>query len=263
MRVLQIPVLRDSDLAEVSFRFYEELNDFLAPECRRQDFSVPFRAQNSVKDMIESLGVPHTEVDLILVNGESVDFSYIVREGDRISVYPMFESLDISDVTRVGPKPLRNPRFVLDTHLGKLARYLRLLGFDTLYSNSYDDDELAAISAAGDKRILLTRDQGVLKRRQVTHGYYVRDTRPEEQVVEILNRFDLYGLAAPFSRCLDCNTILRRVSKEKIADRVPAGVARDFDTFSVCLACDRVYWPGSHYERLRRLVDEFLMGKKK
>lgn len=253
-------LMQDCDLPEVYFRFYEQLNDFLAPGCRRQEFSVPFRSRNSVKDMIESLGVPHTEVDLILVNGESVDFSYMVREGDRISVYPMFEALDISGVTRLGPAPLRDPRFVLDTHLGKLARYLRLLGFDTLYSNVYEDDELAAISASGNKRILLTRDQGLLKRKQVTHGCYVRATNPEEQVIEVLKRFDLYGLAAPFSRCLDCNTALRRVSKEDVADRVPAGVTRDFDTFSICSACDRIYWPGSHYDRLRALVDGFLTG---
>jgi len=124
-------------VSQCSIRFYEELNDFLPLERRKVDFSHEFQRRASIKDLIEALGVPHTEVDLILVNGASVDFSYIVRDGDRISVYPMFEAFDIQTVSRVRPQPLRVIRFVLDVHLGKLARYLRLLGFDTLYRNDY------------------------------------------------------------------------------------------------------------------------------
>ncbi len=246
-------------MTDVHFRFYEELNDFLPPERRKQDFSVTFRPRNSVKDMIESIGVPHTEIDLILVNGEAVDFTYIVRPGDRISVYPEFESLDIQPASRLRPEPLRRPRFVLDTHLGKLARYLRLLGFDCLYSNDCDDEELARISAAGNKRILLTRDQGLLKRRRVTHGYFVRATVPEYQAGEVLRRFDLRRLATPFSRCIRCNGMLRKADVEEIRDRVPAGVPRDFDVFSVCIECGKVYWPGSHYDRLQRIVNDLLL----
>src|SRR5262249_31383318 len=151
------------------FRFYAELNDFLPPGRRGVTFTYSFEGSPSIKDLIEALGVPHTEVDLILVNGESVDFAYRVREGDRISVYPVFESLDITPLLRVRPRPLRETRFVLDTHLGRLAAYLRLLGFDTLYRNDAGDDELARISS-GEGRILLTRDRGLLKRSQVTHG---------------------------------------------------------------------------------------------
>lgn len=243
--------------AEVRFRFYEELNDFLPPLRRKQEFSVPFY-RASVKDMIESLGVPHTEIDLILVNGESVDFSRLVQPGDRISVYPEFEAFDLAGLTHLRPEPLRRTRFVLDTHLGKLARYLRLLGFDTLYSNTCSDARLAELSAGGVRRILLTRDQGLLKRSRVTHGYYVRETAPEAQVREILRRFDLYRRARPFTRCLQCNGRLRAAAIEEIRARVPRGVLRDFDTFSVCGQCGRAYWPGSHYDRLRRLVDQFV-----
>ena len=242
---------------QVHFRFYEELNDFLPPARRKQDFAIPYN-RASVKDMIESLGVPHTEVDLILANGVSVDFSYLVQPGDRISVYPEFESFDIAGLTRLRPEPLRQPRFVLDTHLGKLARYLRLLGFDTLYSNSCNDAELAQISAGGDKRILLTRDHGLLKRAQVTHGYFVREIVPELQAREVLRRFDLKRAARPFTRCLQCNGQLRNAPVEEIADRVPPGVVRDFDTFSICPDCGRVYWAGSHYDRLRGIVDHLL-----
>ena len=182
---------------QVHFRFYEELNDFLPPARRKRDFAIPYN-RASVKDMIESLGVPHTEVDLILANGISVDFSYLVRPGDRISVYPEFESFDIAGLTRLRPEPLRQPRFVLDTHLGKLARYLRLLGFDTLYSNSYSDAELARISAGGDKRILLTRDHGLLKRAQVTHGYFVREIVPELQAREAIRAASIWRLVIHF-----------------------------------------------------------------
>lgn len=241
----------------VYFRFYEELNDFLAPDRRKRDFSIPYN-RASIKDMIESLGVPHTEIDLILVNGESVDFSCLVRPGDRVSVYPEFEAFNIAGLTRLRPEPLRRPRFVLDTHLGKLAHYLRLLGFDTLYNNTCGDAELAEISAGGDKRILLTRDHGLLKRSRVTHGYFVRAIVPEAQVREVLRRFDLYRHAGPFSRCMECNGRLCRATAGEIRGRVPHGVVRDFDTFSVCADCARVYWPGSHYERLRRLVDQLL-----
>lgn len=240
----------------VHFRFYEELNDFLPAERRKLEFSVPYY-RASVKDMIESLGVPHTEVDLILVNGESVDFTCLVHAGDRVSVYPEFESFDISGLARLRPDPLRQPRFVLDAHLGKLARSLRLLGFDTLYSNVYTDAELEEISAAG-KRTLLTRDRGLLKRSRVSRGYFVRATAPQAQVREVLRRFDLYRSGAPFSRCLRCNGALQPAEREEVRHRVPSGVVEAFDTFSVCPDCGRVYWPGSHYERLRRLADQLL-----
>ncbi len=242
----------------VHFRFYEELNDFLPPKRRKRDFSIDWHAQNSVKDMIESVGVPHTEIDLILVNGESVDFDYIVAPDDRISVYPVFEAFDISPVTHLRPKPLRQTRFILDTHLGKLARYLRLLGFDTLYKNHCDDAELAEISATGDKRILLTRDHGLLKRKQVTHGYFVRNDQPEAQVREVMKRFDLYGSAEPFKRCTQCNGLVRVTNKEEVLERLPRGVAERFDEYWFCDQCQRVYWQGSHYDRMQQMIKTLL-----
>ena len=245
-------------MSKVHFRFYEELNDFLPPDRKKRDFTIPFRPQNSIKDMIESVGVPHTEVDLILVDGKSVDFSYIVQPGDRISVYPVFESFDISNVTRLRPDPLRRTRFVLDTHLGKLARYLRLLGFDTLYNNSWDDAELADIAASGEKRILLTRDYGLLKRKQVTHGYFVRNDNPELQVREVLSRFHLNQSVQPFSRCTQCNELIQPVSRDQVLERLPRRVAETFDRFSACTGCGRVYWQGSHYDHMQRIVDDLI-----
>lgn len=242
-------------MATATFRFYEELNDFLPPPRRKRDIVVEFERRNSIKDMIESLGVPHTEIDLILVNQEPVDFSYIVADQDRISVYPMFESLDISPLVRLRPVPLRRVCFVLDTHLGKLAKYLRMLGFDSLYNNSYDDEILADISCQGEGRILLTRDIGLLKRKIISHGYYVRETKPRLQTREILNRFDLQRQIKPFRRCVHCNSEIVMVEKNDIAGKVPAGVLRDFDEFVMCSECRRIYWKGSHFDRMVAFID--------
>ncbi|MGH9198492.1 MAG: Mut7-C RNAse domain-containing protein, partial [Acidimicrobiia bacterium] len=191
-------------MKHVTFRFYAELNDFLPVERRHREFVCPFQGRVSVKDLIESLGIPHPEVDLILANGQSVDFTYVVCDADRISVYPMFESFDISPVIRLRPTPLREPRFVLDTHLGRLAAHLRLAGFDALYRNDYQDAELVEIST-GQQRILLSRDQALLKCGALTHAYYVREIRHAGQLVEVLRRFDLCRLVKPFQRCLRCN----------------------------------------------------------
>ncbi|HLE29671.1 MAG TPA: Mut7-C RNAse domain-containing protein [Anaerolineales bacterium] len=247
-------------MPRASFRFYAELNDFLLAARRMVEFNHAFQGRVSIKDMIESLGVPHTEVDLILVNGLSVDFAYIVQADDRVSVYPVFEALDITPLVRLRPRPLREPKFILDTHLGRLANYLRLLGFDTLYRNNYDDEALARLSA-GEKRTLLTKDRGLLKRRIVTHGYCVRSADPQQQIKEVLERFDLLGAIAPFSRCLRCNGRLEPVEKQAIVHRLPARTSVDYDEFYRCTACDQLYWPGSHYVALERFVSEILTGR--
>jgi uncharacterized protein with PIN domain/sulfur carrier protein ThiS len=236
-----------------SLRFYEELNDFLAPPRRKRTFAYRCGRGATVKHVIEALGVPHTEVELILANGDPVDFSYVVREGDRISVYPVFEALDVTPVLKLRGEPLRRTRFVVDAHLGGLARYLRMLGFDTLYENGYADDELVRISAA-ERRILLTRDRALLMRRSVSHGCYVRSTRPRQQLEEIVARLDLYRAFAPFSRCLRCNRELEPVAKEAIRDRLPARSDEFYRRFWICGACDRIYWEGSHWRRMRELV---------
>ena len=243
-------------MAQVQIRFYEELNDFLAPELRKRAFDHDFERRTSVKDMIESFGVPHTEVEIILVNGRSVDFSHIVQDGDRISVYPVFESLDVSPLIRLRPEPLRTPKFVLDTNLGRLARYLRLLGFDCLYENDFEDAIVAKISSE-QQRTLLTRDRALLQHRIITHGYFVRAVRPRLQVPEVLSRFDLYRLIAPFSRCIRCNGTLQDVDKATVEDRLEPKTRKYFDTFRICTGCGQIYWQGSHYERSMRLVDDW------
>jgi uncharacterized protein with PIN domain len=242
-----------------NFRFYAELNDFLPPERRFTGFPYSFLDAATVKDRIESFGVPHTEVDLILVNGQSVDFAYRVRDGDRISVYPVFEAFDIAGLTRLRPEPLRDVKFVLDVHLGRLAAYLRMLGFDALYQNRCGDQRLAEISRH-EHRILLTRDVGLLKRACVTHGYYLRATQPRRQLAEAVRRFDLGRLARPFSRCLRCNTPLARAGKDQVLHQLPAQVALLHDEFRRCPDCGRVYWQGGHFRRMRQWVDAALQA---
>jgi hypothetical protein len=242
-------------MSQVQLRFYEELNDFLSPALRKVDIPHTFDRHASVKDMIEAFGVPHTEVDIILVNGRSVDFSYIVEDGDRISVYPVFESLDVSPLLRLRPAPLRTPAFVLDSNLGRLARYLRLLGFDCLYRNDYDDETVATL-ADSEQRTVLTRDRALLQRKLITRGYFVRAVRPRQQVKEVLARFDLYRLVAPFRRCTRCNGELQAIDKQAIEERLEPGTRQTIDSFKICTACGQLYWQGSHHVRALRLIEE-------
>jgi uncharacterized protein with PIN domain len=238
----------------VSFRFYAELNDFLPAGRRQVAFAHASAADQSIKHLVEALGIPHTEVDLILVNGEPVDFDCLPEEGDRISVYPPFKAIDVSGVTQVRPKPLAEHRFVLDGHLGRLAAYLRMMGFDTLYRNDYGDQELAQISR-DEGRILLTRDRGLLKRNMVAYGYWLRETNPTRQLVEVLRRYDLSGAVKPFSRCLACNGLLEEVSKEAVLERLPPKARQYYDEFRMCPSCGKLYWDGSHVQRMRRLIE--------
>ncbi|NIS79570.1 MAG: twitching motility protein PilT [Anaerolineales bacterium] len=242
-----------------SFRFYAELNDFLPQDRRHTTFEHAFSGNPAVKDTIESLGVPHTEVDLILVDGVSVDFTYRLKHGDEVSVYPVFETLDITPLLRLRPKPLREPRFVLDAHLGRLARYLRMAGFDAEYRNDFDDQTLAHISSS-QRRILLTRDRGLLKRSEVTHGYCVRETNPREQLKEVLRRFDLLTSLSPFRRCLRCNSLLETVPKEEILDQLLPKTLQNFEEFRQCRGCGQIYWRGSHFERMQRFIEHLLAG---
>ncbi len=241
-------------MARASFRFYEELNDFLPPEWRKTTFEHAFDRRASIKDMIESFGVPHPEVELILANGESVGFDRIVADGDRIAVYPVFEALDIRAALAVRREPLRALRFVLDGHLGTLARYLRLCGFDSVYHNDIDDAELAEISAA-EARILLTRDRDALKRRIVTHGYWLRAHDPRTQLAEVFRRFDLYDAVAPFTRCAHCNGVLEDVDKADIEHRLEPLTRKFYQRFRRCRGCDRLYWRGTHAQDMQALID--------
>ena len=237
----------------MTIRFYEELNAFLRGGGHKEPFSVSVPEGCTVKALIEDLGVPHTEIDLILANGESVDFAYRPADGDRISVYPRFESWDIGSISRVRPVPLREVRFALDVHLGRLARLLRMFGFDTLYRTTLDDEELVHVARL-EGRIVLTRDRGLLKRRSVTHGHLVRSLVPHGQLAEVVRRFDLARSIRLGSRCVVCNVILEPLARDEALPRVPPAVARDYADFSACPVCGRVFWRGSHWQKMVELA---------
>ena len=241
-------------MVTATFRFYEELNDFLPAARRRREFAAPCAENATAKHMIEALGVPHTEVELILVNGESVGFDHRLRDGDRVAVYPKFETLDVTPLLRVREQPLRTPRFIADAHLGALARLLRMAGFDTLYDNRYQDQQIADI-AAHDGRIVLTRDRELLKLRSITHGCYVRAIKPVQQLREIMDRLDLARSARPFSLCLVCNAPLRAVDKAAVLERLPPSVRDSHDRFTTCDVCHRVFWEGSHWRRMQAVLN--------
>lgn len=238
-------------LHQCEFRFHDELRDFLAPARRGGRFVHAFTGTPAVKDPIEALGVPHTEVDLILVDGVPANFHHKLRGGEQVDVHPATERPEWPVAYRLRPRPPPQPRFVTDVHLGRLASYLRLLGFDCLYRNDYGDEELLAIAQAQD-RILLSRDTGVLKRASVKHGAFLHATDPRLQLREVCDRFQLDERVAPFTRCARCNGRVEHIDEPSEA---PTSVARR-DAFSRCSGCGQLYWPGSHLSRLRKRLSE-------
>ncbi|MBN2042082.1 MAG: Mut7-C ubiquitin/RNAse domain-containing protein [Spirochaetes bacterium] len=247
----------ESAECNIIIRFYEELNDFLPEYLRKKDFNYSFNSGRSVKDLIKAIGVPHVEVDLILANRAPVDFSYIVQDMDRISVYPVFESLSIRGISPLRERPLRNLNFVLDVHLTKLAKRMRLLGFDVDYKKEKDDAELAYISET-EGRILLTRDVQLLKRKNISRGLFIRNTNPEKQITEVMEKLDLWKECRPFHRCINCNGTVNKLSyedkKQFICSRVPEGVLEWCREYFICGSCGRIYWKGSHYEKLQKII---------
>ncbi len=238
-------------------RCYAELNDHLPARRQMVTFAHVIDDHIPVSAMLKAIDVPTSEVDLVLVNGESVDLSHVIKHDDRVSVYPVFESFDITSLAKVRSRPLRKIRFVLDVHLGKLASHLRMLGFDTLYRNDYADDKLISISK-NDGRALLSRDQRLINGPSITRGYCVRATDPRLQLVEVLHRFDLFNSTEPFTICMCCNSPLRPVSKEAIIHRLPPKVKECFDEFQLCQPCDRIYWKGGHYSRMQAFIEGVL-----
>jgi uncharacterized protein len=244
-------------MPKAAFRFYEELNDFLPDERRKHDFEVKFKGRESVKDMIEALGVPHTEVDLILVNGRSVDFGYILEEGERISVYPVFESIDIRDVTRLRDLPLRESRFVADANIGDIVKYMRALGLDVYCDPALSPRDIVRTSRE-QKRTILTKSRKLLKYKEVTRGMFIHPGTTIEQIRGIVELLSLRDVISPFSRCLECNNTLVRVAKECVFDRIPPKARSLHDDYAYCSSCDRIYWQGTHFTRIKAVVDAIL-----
>lgn len=240
----------------VTLRFFAELNDFLPAHKRHSAFGCDIKKTRSVKDLIESLGIPHIEVDLIIVNQQSVDFSHQIEGGEQIRIYPANCQPAITPLLHNQPPPLANPRFVLDVHLGQLANYLRMLGFDTLYRNDYDDPTLAEISAS-EQRILLSCDIKLLTRKQVVYGYFVRSRKPSQQILEVSRHYRLNRYPQTLDRCINCNGIIHAVNKQDILDQLLPLTRKHYDEFFQCDSCHKIYWEGSHYQKIQSQIEKF------
>lgn len=237
----------------VFLRFYEELIHFLRKEFSNTVLTKALDHRTTAKDIIESFGVPHTEVDLILVNGTSVDFNYHVDDGDSIDVYPISDSADSSGGLHLQERTLPAARFVADVHLGKLVRKMRILGIDVSYRNDFSDEELLEICQK-ESRALLTMDRYLLMHNVVRHGYLVRSHNPADQIFEVVRRFTLINELKPFTRCPTCNGLLRPVPKSEVLEQLEPKTKIYFDVFVCCEVCGKIFWEGSHFERLNDLI---------
>jgi uncharacterized protein with PIN domain len=239
--------------SSAQFKFYGSLNDFLHRSKRDAWIEYTFNNQPSVKDAIEAIGIPHVEVDVILVNSKPVDFRYIIQPNDQVEVMPIHNHLpkghSLIDMHSF------NQKFVLDVHLGSLARELRLMGFDSVYDNQYLNPAMVRI-AVQEKRALLTRDIGLLKYKVLKYGYWLRSQDPMKQLLEVIKYFDLSGLFKPFTRCIACNGIIGPIEKQMIVEKLSSGTINYFNEFYQCKNCKRVYWKGSHYERMQRFIEQ-------
>lgn len=238
------------------FNFSPELHVFLEPSRRQNPFEYEFTGPQSVKHLIEAAGVPHTEVSRIQVNGAPAGFDIQVQDGDQVEVFS-FLALDNLPLQASDFSERSNPCFILDNHLGKLTSYLRMLGFDCLYRNDFQDAELAQRSQE-QNRILLTRDHRLLMRKAVTQGYWLRSQDPDQQLKEVLTRYSLASLVKPFQRCMRCNALLEPVSKETILHRLQPLTVQYFNEFRLCPACGQVYWQGSHYTKMLSFIESTL-----
>ena len=246
-------------MVTATFRFFGELNAFLPRARRGRSFTSACARQATVKHMIEALGVPHTEVEALLVNGKESPFGRVLCEGDQVEVHAHWVPAAPRPARAAGlpvvlrERPRERMRFVADAHLGGLARLLRMAGFDSLYDNGYHDDAVEAL-AVGQDRIVLTRDLELLKRREIVHGCYIHPLQPAQQLRALFARLDLGSSARPFTLCLHCNAPLRAVDKAGVLDRLPESVRTLHDSFTTCDSCARVYWRGSHYQRMAALL---------
>jgi len=238
----------------VSLRFYEELNDFLPHERKKVRFQKDLKHSTSIKDLIESCGVPHTEVDLIIINGKSVDFDCLISNGNDISVYPVFESFDISGVTRLQERPLRHLQFIADAHLGKLVRKMRLLGFDVAFDKGATKNDIIQ-TMIKDSRVILTTDRRLLMQKIVQRGYCVRSDNSKMQTLEVIRRFDLGNFINPLTRCVHCNVFVNPVDKTDVLEYLEPKTREFYNEFTQCPQCKKIYWQGSHIEKLQRFVD--------
>lgn len=238
----------------INIKFYGSLNKLLKKEKRDKKNSLKLKLKQSVKDLIEAQGIPHTEVGVIVIDGKREKFSFILKNGQEIEVYPAFNDVEEPKFQNLGNYP---KKFILDVHLGRLAKYLRIFGIDTLYQNYYSDQEIVEI-ALKEGRMILTRDRGILKRRVVKYGYLIKSDDSKEQLREVFLNFDLLPDIKPFLRCISCNGILEKVDKEEIIEDLEPLTRKYYNEFFRCTGCKKVYWNGGQRKRMGEFIDNFL-----
>jgi uncharacterized protein with PIN domain len=230
---------------EADFFFGGDLEEFLPVKKRGRQVHLVFEDHQTVKHLVESLGIPHVEIGEMRVAGAPVGMEYRPRNGDQVEIRPATSG------------STQEPRFLLDNHLGRLAAYLRMLGFDCLYKNDFEDSDMASL-LLDDPRILLTRDRRLLMRKTIQLGYCVRSLEPGRQLAELVNRFNLVTWARPFQRCMYCNSLLKAIDKNAVLDRLEPRTRLYYNDFSLCPNCNRIYWKGSHWERMKAAVTDLL-----
>jgi len=237
----------------VLLNLHGDLDFFVRSAARGRRIRRCLGEKTSVKDVIEACGVPHPEIDLIVVNGQAVDFDYAIASDADIELYPVgTTSTDFRE------KRLQVPigrAFVADGHLGRLTRNLRLLGFDVAYDPRAEDPQLLRVMER-ENRALLTRDRRLLMHAVVKTGYFPRSQNADQQTIEVIRRFDLHGSIAPFTRCLHCNAPLQKVSKAEIIERLEPLTKIYYEQFRRCMGCGQIYWPGSHFSKLQKRIEE-------
>ena len=241
----------------VSVRCYAELNDLLPLNWRFVTFPLSLPPNTFVQDIAQTIGIPFDRIDLILVNNQPVCLSSCLKENDRVAFYPVFENFDITSLTKVRDHPLREPKFILDVHLGKLAHHLRMLGFDTLYQNNWTKESMLTISR-NEHRVLLSKSKSLLSTEPLTHAHLIKSSVPRDRLLEVLDWFDLYSMASPFTRCITCNSKLQAVAKETVLPQIPQKVQGWCNEYHVCSSCKRIYWKGTHYEKMIAELGPFI-----
>jgi len=235
------------------FYFFGSLNDFLPEEKKGQKFVYHFKGIASVKNLIEAIGVPHSEIRKITNNNRKKFFNYTVKDNDLIRIYPYNYGINKFILSLSSVFINCKIKFIIDVHLGKLGKYLKICGFDVLYNWKWDDNDIIKY-ANRDNRIILTHDAGLLKNKKVNKGYWTRSQNPDEQIVEVIDRYHLSGKIKPLKRCLHCNNLLVKTSKTEIKNKVPFMIFNKYRQFLCCHKCDNIYWKGPHYDSMKAFI---------
>jgi uncharacterized protein len=241
-----------TDIIPVSLNFHGWLKELTKrTRCNDDLLKFPLIRRTSIKDLIESLGVPHTEIGCIQVDKEIVTFDHSIENGSFAEIFPSCPPVNVLTPSTLRPHPLPAIRFLVDVNVGKLAGKLRMAGFDTLYNRRWNDSDLADISDE-QQCILLTKDIMLLKRKKITFGHLVREIQPKKQLAEIISYYGLFDTIKSFTRCMRCNGLIIPVAKEEVLDQLEPLTRKYYQTFHRCTSCLQIYWSGSHRDAMVR-----------